>query len=92
VQGEGFERVGDGVESSRRGLARQSFALGEPLLDRVEIGALGRQVEQTGFGAFDGRSDALYVGHFGECGNYRGLGGWAQLRQACGVRRVADAC
>ena len=32
---------------------------GEPLLDRVEIGILRRQVEQTGFGALDRRSDAV---------------------------------
>jgi hypothetical protein len=50
--------VDEGVEGSRRGLAQPGFQLGEPLLDRVEIGAVGRQVQQTGFGAFDGRSDA----------------------------------
>jgi hypothetical protein len=62
-RGEGFERVGDGVdegvEGSRRGLAQQGFELGEPLLDRVEIGAVGRQVKQTGAGVFDGCSDVF---------------------------------
>ena len=48
-----------GVEGSRRGFAQQSLELGEPLLDRVEIGAVGGQVEQTGSGVFDRRSDAL---------------------------------
>ncbi len=49
----------EGVEGARRGFAQQGFELGEPLLDRVVIGAVGGQVEQTGFGVFDRRSDAL---------------------------------
>ena len=40
-------------------LRKQSFQLSEPLLDWVEVGAVGWQVEETGFGAFDRRSDAL---------------------------------
>ena len=60
---EGFERAGDGVnqgvEGSRRGFAQQGFQLGEPLLDRVEIGTVGRQVTQTGAGVLDRRSDAF---------------------------------
>ena len=36
----------EGVEGSRRGFAQEGLQLGEPLLDRVEIGAVGRQVEQ----------------------------------------------
>jgi len=51
--------VDEGVEGSRRGFAQERFQLGEPLLDRVEIGAVGRQVEQTGASAFDRRPDAL---------------------------------
>ncbi len=62
-RGEGLEGGGDGVdqgiEGSGRGLAQEGLQLGEPLLDRVEIGAVGRQVEQTGFGVFDRRPDAL---------------------------------
>ena len=46
-------------KGSRRGLAQEGFQLGEPLLDRVEVGAVGRQVEQTGASAFDRRPDAL---------------------------------
>ena len=45
VGGEGFEGAGDGcnqgVEGSCRGFAQERFELGEPLLDRVEIGAIG---------------------------------------------------
>ena len=40
--------VDQGVEGSRLGFAQQGFEFGEPLLDRVEIGAVGRQVEQPG--------------------------------------------
>ena len=39
--------------------AQERFELGEPLLDRVEVGAVGRQVQQTGAGVLDRRSDAL---------------------------------
>jgi len=36
------------------GLAQQSFELGEDLLDRVEVGAIGRQEEQLGAHASNG--------------------------------------
>ena len=49
----------EGVEGSGGGFAQQGFEFGEPLLDRVEIGTVGRQVEEAGFGVFDRRSDAL---------------------------------
>ena len=49
----------EGVEGSRRSFAEQGFEFGEPLLDRVEIGAIGRQVEQLGAGFLDRRPDAL---------------------------------
>jgi hypothetical protein len=42
--------VGDcrdqGVDSSGGGLSQQSFELGEELFDRIEVGAVGRQVAQ----------------------------------------------
>ena len=37
------------------------FRLPPPLLDRVEIGAVGRQVKQSGAGVLDRRSNALYL-------------------------------
>ena len=51
----------EGVEGSRRGFAQEGLQLGEPLLDRVEIGAVGRQVEQPSAGVLDRRSDALHL-------------------------------
>jgi hypothetical protein len=56
------ERLGDGVdqgvESSRGGFSKQGFQLGEELLDRIEIGTVGRQIKKARPGFFDGGSDA----------------------------------
>ena len=46
------------MRTSKVRAAQQGFEFSEPLLDRVEIGAAGRQGEQTGAGVFDGHSDA----------------------------------
>jgi hypothetical protein len=49
---EGVEGLADGVpegvDGSGRGGAEQRLELGEQLFDRVQIGAVGRQVEQPG--------------------------------------------
>ena len=48
----------EGIERSGGRLSQQSFQLGEELLDRVEIGAVGRQIAQFGAGRFDRLLDA----------------------------------
>ena len=50
---DGFECVADGIKASRVHLLEQTFNLGEDLLDRVEVGAVGGQVEQVHSGAFE---------------------------------------
>ena len=41
------------------GLAEESFEFGEDLLDRIEIGTVGRQEEQLGAGRPDRASDGF---------------------------------
>ena len=48
-----------GFDGSLGGLAEQSFELGEELLDRIEIGTVGRQEEQFGADCADGTSNGL---------------------------------
>ena len=48
-----------GVEGWRGGFAQEGFELGEPLLDRVEVGAVGGQGQETRAGVFDRCPDAL---------------------------------
>ena len=63
---DGFECVADGIEAARVHLLEQAFDLGEDLLDRpfdfaqesVEVGAVGRQVEQVHACAFEAFADA----------------------------------
>jgi hypothetical protein len=56
------ERVGDRrnecIDRSGGGLSQQSFEFGEELFDRIEVGAIGRQVAQLCTGGFDGFADA----------------------------------
>ncbi len=59
----GREKITDGgpelVLGPRRGFAEQRFELGEQLLDRIEVGRAGRQVEQAGANRGDRFSDAV---------------------------------
>ena len=52
VRGDGFEKPGDGsldlLEAARVRLAQQRLELGERLFDRVQVGTIGRQMEQLG--------------------------------------------
>lgn len=41
------------MNGSRLGLAEQGLELGEDLFDRVEVGGVGRQVEEAGAGGTD---------------------------------------
>jgi hypothetical protein len=41
------------------GLAQGDFELGERLLDRIEVGRVGRQEEELGAGGADGPADGL---------------------------------
>lgn len=59
---DGFERVADGIEAAWVHLLEQAFDLGEDLLDRIEVGTVGRQVEQVHarvFKAFADTSDLV---------------------------------
>ena len=58
---EGFEDLSDGgpkVWHGARGGAQQRLELGEGLLDRVEVRAVGRKVEQARARCFDGLAQA----------------------------------
>jgi hypothetical protein len=46
-----------GVDGSLRGCSEQGLELGEGVLDRIEVGAVGRQEEQAGAGRLDGLAD-----------------------------------
>ena len=65
VGGEGVESRGDGVpkglDGAGGGLSEQGFELGEDLLDRVQIRAVGRKIHQRRSHVFDRFADA---GHF----------------------------
>ena len=56
------EGVGDccdeSFDGSGSGLSQQGFELGEELFDRVEVGAVGRQVAQLSADGLDGFADA----------------------------------
>jgi len=43
----------DGVDGALVGFAQQRFQFGEDLLDRIEVGAVGRQEHESGAGAPD---------------------------------------
>ena len=61
--GDGGEEAADGgpelVLGPCRGLAQERLELGEELLDRVEIGTVGRQIEERGVGRGDRLADAV---------------------------------
>ena len=48
-----------GVDGSGCGFAQQGFELGEELLDGIEIGTVGRQLEQSGAYPLDGQAHSL---------------------------------
>ncbi len=50
--------VPEGINGTLGGLAQQCLELGEELLDWVEVGRIGRQVEQHSTRGFDGVADA----------------------------------
>jgi hypothetical protein len=50
-----------GVDGSFAGLAEQGFEFGEELLDRIEVGRIGRQVEQLCASGFDGLAHAWHL-------------------------------
>lgn len=55
---DGLEAVADGVERTRVHRSKQSFDLGKDLLDRIEVRAVGRQVQELHPGVFKALSDA----------------------------------
>jgi hypothetical protein len=59
---EGFKGGGDGgferVEGTGGGFAQVCLELGEAILDRIEVGTVGRQKDQARPGGFDGFTDA----------------------------------
>ena len=63
ARGQGGEEVADGrpefVPGARGGLAQERLELGEQLLDRVQIGAVGWQVKERGAGRGDRLADAI---------------------------------
>ena len=57
--GEDFSnRCDQSFDGSGGGLSQQGFELGEELLDRIEVGTVGRQVAQLGACGFDRFADA----------------------------------
>src|SRR4029077_13778797 len=62
LRGEAAEEISDGVPEGLTAagcsLADQRLEFGEGLLDRIEIGAVGRQVDQTGAARFNGFAHA----------------------------------
>ncbi len=48
-----------GLDGSSVGFAQQGLELCEDLLDRVEVGRVGRQEEELGAGGADGAADGL---------------------------------
>ena len=60
---EASERAGDGLvegfDRSSPCLAQQGLQFGEELFDRIEVGAVWRQITQVGTGGLDGFADAL---------------------------------
>ena len=62
-EGEGFERLADGVidviDGPGRSLAQQSFEFGEDLLDGVQVRGVFGQEEQLGAGLSNGPANTL---------------------------------
>ena len=54
---DGFEGIADGIEAAWVHLFEQTFDLGEDLFDRVEVGAVGRQVDKVHPCAFEALAD-----------------------------------
>ena len=48
-----------GLDGALGGFAKQSFELSKDLLDRVEVGTVGRQEEELGSGRSDGPAHGL---------------------------------
>ena len=61
-RGEGVDEAADGgpeaIDGPLGGLAQERLEFGEGILDRVEVGTVGRQVEQRRAGGLDQRSHA----------------------------------
>jgi hypothetical protein len=51
--------VGNAVERSGRRLSNETFDLGEDLFDRIEVGRIFRQEQETGASGLDGLSHRL---------------------------------
>ena len=62
VRGEGVDEAADAVPERRQrafgGLAEQGLEFGEGGFDRVEVGGIGRQIDEAGPGRFDRLLDA----------------------------------
>jgi hypothetical protein len=52
-----FERIADGIEAAWVHLLEQALDLGEDLLDRIEVRAVGRQIQQVHSRAFEAFAD-----------------------------------
>ena len=64
---EAFDGGGNGlaefVEGSFGGFSQEGFELGEDLLDGIEVGTVGREIEESGSDLFDSLANALdFVG------------------------------
>lgn len=67
MRGEAFDRVDDGlaefVEGSLGGGPEEGFEFGEDLLDGIEVGTVGGEIQDTGASLLDGLANALdFVG------------------------------
>ena len=56
---QGTDPFPGGLDGALGGFAKQSFELGKDLLDRVEVGTVGRQEEELGSGRSDGPAHGL---------------------------------
>lgn len=56
-----FDGIADGVEGSGSHASEQCLEFGEDLLDRVEVGAIRRQVEQMHLSVFEALADACHL-------------------------------
>ena len=87
----GADAAPDAVDGAFVSLAEQDFKLCEDLLDRVEVGAIGRQEDESGARGADGPSDsvALVGAEIVHDDNVAGLERWHQHLLDIGTEALA---
>ena len=93
--GELRDHCADGVpqslDGSFRGLAQQRLQFGEGLFDGIEVGTVGRQVEQRGTDCFDSAAHArqLVAAKIVHDDDVAGLQNWREDLVHIGLKRLA---